>query len=146
MSESIPTNATVMMVEDEAVSRVWLDSLIGEVSPGASRITVCTVHEAIEALSSRPIDVALVDVGLPTVGRDDPRHRHAGAGPGHRDRGGMCRDAATDRAFARGRRGLRGKNMRRARGKARRGAQVKANTGEVVRSSTAPSRMRRRPR
>jgi DNA-binding NarL/FixJ family response regulator len=65
MSESVPTNATVMMVEDEAVSRVWLDSLIGEVFPDASLITVTTVQEAVDTLSSRPIDVALVDLGLP---------------------------------------------------------------------------------
>lgn len=65
MPESVPTHATVMMVEDEAVSRVWLDSLIGEVFPDASLITVCTVHEAMEVLSRRPIDVALVDLGLP---------------------------------------------------------------------------------
>lgn len=65
MSDRFPASATVMMVEDEAVSRAWLDSLIGEVFPHASLITVCTVHEAIEALSSRPIDVALVDLGLP---------------------------------------------------------------------------------
>lgn len=64
MPESVPTHATVMMVEDEAVSRVWLDGLIGEVFPDASLITVCTVHEAIEACN-RPIDVALVDLGLP---------------------------------------------------------------------------------
>jgi DNA-binding NarL/FixJ family response regulator len=65
MSERVPTNATVMMVEDEAVSRVWLDSLIGEVFPDASLITVTTVQEAVDTLSSRPIDVALVDLGLP---------------------------------------------------------------------------------
>lgn len=65
MSERFPAIATVMMVEDEAVSRAWLDCLIGEVFPHASLITVCTVQEAIEALSSRPIDVALVDLGLP---------------------------------------------------------------------------------
>lgn len=65
MPESVPTHGTVMMVEDEAVSRVWLDSLIGEVFPDASLITVCTVHEAMEVLRSRPIDVALVDLGLP---------------------------------------------------------------------------------
>ena len=65
MSASVPTNATVMMVEDEAVSRVWLDSLIGEVFPHASLITVDTVEEAIEVVSNRPIDVALVDLGLP---------------------------------------------------------------------------------
>lgn len=54
-----------MMVEDEAVSRVWLDSLIGEVFPGASLITVDSVHEALAALRACPIDVALVDLGLP---------------------------------------------------------------------------------
>lgn len=65
MSASIPIDATVMMVEDEAVSRVWLDGLIGEVFPQASLIAVDTVHDALATLSSRPIDVALVDLGLP---------------------------------------------------------------------------------
>ena len=65
MSESVRTNATVLMVEDEAVSQVWLDSLIGEVFPGAALITTGSVHEAVAALVDCPIDVALVDLGLP---------------------------------------------------------------------------------
>ena len=65
MSESVRTHATVLMVEDEAVSRVWLDSLIGEVFPGATLITTSSVREAFAALGDCPIDVALVDLGLP---------------------------------------------------------------------------------
>jgi DNA-binding NarL/FixJ family response regulator len=53
------------MVEDEAVSQVWLDSLIGDVFPGAALITTGSVQEAIGVLSERLIDVALVDLGLP---------------------------------------------------------------------------------
>lgn len=65
MSESVRANATVLRVEDEAVSQVWLDSLIGEVFPAAALITAGSVHEAIAALSDSFIDVALVDLGLP---------------------------------------------------------------------------------
>lgn len=65
MSESIRASATVLRVEDEAVSQVWLDSLIEEVFPAAALIAAGSVHEAIAALSDCSIDVALVDLGLP---------------------------------------------------------------------------------
>ena len=65
MSESIRASATVLRVEDEAVSQVWLDSLIEEVFPAAELVTAGSVHEAIAALRDCSIDVALVDLGLP---------------------------------------------------------------------------------
>jgi DNA-binding NarL/FixJ family response regulator len=65
MSESVRANATVLRVEDDAVSQVWLDSLIAEVFPVAALITAGSVHEAFAALSDCIIDVALVDLGLP---------------------------------------------------------------------------------
>lgn len=65
MSESARTHAAVLMVEDEAVAQAWLEGLVGMVFPGAAVITADSVHQAVEALSRHPIDVALVDLGLP---------------------------------------------------------------------------------
>jgi len=56
---------TVLLLEDLPETRAWLKALVLQVFPDSNIFEAARVHGALELVSSRKFDFALIDLGLP---------------------------------------------------------------------------------